>query len=309
MVRDKGFELIVGSSVDRQFGPVILFGAGGIMVELFHDSALALPPLNRTLARRLIERTQISKAFQGLRGQRPIAVDQLEMLLVRFSQLIVDFAEIQELDINPLLAAAESAVALDARVLLCPADLPASKRPRLAIHPYPNQYVAAWRLKDGTEVLVRPIGPEDEPLIEAFHQTHSEHTIRMRFFSLVKTLSRDSLIRLCHLDYDREMALAAVHRDDGHSRIVGVSRYYLDPTTGSAEFAVIVGDAWQGKGLGWHLMERLIAIAQRQGVQQLIGYILPENAPMLQMARDLGFKIHAGQPHDGLEAVLKLTHS
>jgi acetyltransferase len=303
MVRDRGLELIVGSSVDLQFGPVILFGAGGIMVEVVKDSALALPPLNRTLARRLMERTQISRAFQGVRGGRPIAVDQLEMLLVRFSHLLCDFLEIAEIDVNPLLATPERVLALDARVLLATPDLPEEKRPRLAIHPYPNQYTAPFRLNDGTEVVIRAIRPEDEPLITAMHASHSEHTIRMRYFSMVKHLTRDSLIRLCHLDYDREMALAATWRDEkGQPHIVGVSRYYLHPETGVAEFAVIISDRWQGKGLGWHLMERLITVARQRGVKKLLGVVLRENAPMLKMARELGF---VEQP--GLESTIEVV--
>ena len=212
MVIQKGFELIIGSSIDRQFGPVVLFGAGGIMVEVFKDSALALPPLNRTLARRLIERTKISHALAGVRGQKPVDIAGLESLLVRFSQLVADFLEIAEIDINPLLASPERVVALDARVLLAPADLPESKQPKLAIRPYPNQFISSFSLANGNSITVRPIRPEDAPLIVELHAAHSERTIRMRFFSLVKMLSRDSLIRLCQLDYDREMALVAEHK-------------------------------------------------------------------------------------------------
>jgi acetyltransferase len=289
MVRERGHEVIVGSSVDRQFGPVILFGAGGVLVEVFQDRALALPPLNRTLARRLMERTKIYKALQGVRGQRPVDLEALESLLVRFSRLLADFLEIQEVDLNPVLTTPERVVALDARVLLAPADLPEAQRPRLAIRPYPNQYTSAFRLRDGSGVVVRAIRPEDEPLIIGLHAGHSEHTIRMRFFSLVKTLSRDSLIRLCHLDYDREMALVAVVGEGEKARVLGVSRYYLHPETGKAEFALVVGDAHQRQGLGRHLMERLIAIARERRVRRLVGQVLRENGPMLALTASLGF--------------------
>ncbi|HEY7423001.1 MAG TPA: bifunctional acetate--CoA ligase family protein/GNAT family N-acetyltransferase [Gemmataceae bacterium] len=289
MIRERGYELIIGSSVDRQFGPVILFGCGGVLVEVFKDRALGLPPLNRTLARRLMERTKIYQALQGVRGQKPVNLEALETLLARFSLLLVDFPEIQEIDLNPVLATPEHVLALDARLLLCPAGQPPEQRPRLAIHPYPNQYIAPFRMRDGREVLVRPIRPEDEPLIVALHAGHSEHTIRMRFFSMVKTLSRDSLIRLCHLDYDREMALAAVLGEGGESRLLGVSRYYLHPETGAAEFALVVSDAYQRQGLGRHLMQRLIAIARERGVQRLVGQVLAENTPMLHLLRVLGF--------------------
>jgi acetyltransferase len=307
MVRLNGYELIVGSSIDPQFGPVILFGAGGILVEVTHDSALALPPLNRTLARRLMERTQIDRALHGVRGQAPVRLDLLETLLVRFSYLLCDFPEIQEIDINPLLAGPEGVVGLDARVLLGAAGLPPNQRPRLAIHAYPNQYTALFRLSDGTELLIRVIRPEDEPLIIEFHAGHSEQTLRMRFFSLVKALSRDSLIRLCHLDYDREMALVALQRDaDGKPRIAGVSRYYLNPATGDAEFAVVVGDAWQGRGLGRQLMTRLIEVARQRGVGRLVGLVLRENTPMLKLTADLGFAAAATADMGVVRVVLPL---
>ncbi len=287
MIAGGGVELIVGSSVDRQFGPVILFGAGGVLVEIMQDRALALPPLNRTLARRLMERTRIFPALRGVRGQKPVDLGALETLLVHFSQLLTDFSEIQEVDMNPLLASGERIVALDARILLVPADQPEDQRPRLAIHPYPNQYTHSFRLANGEDVTVRAMRPEDEPLIIAMHGRHSEHTIRMRYFSLVKTLSRDSLIRLCHLDYDREMALAAV-KSDGET-MLGVSRYYLYPETGEAEFAVIVSDAHQKLGLGRHLLGRLIEIARERGVKKLVGLVLAENEPMLRLTGSMGF--------------------
>jgi acetyltransferase len=293
MVQERGIEVIAGSKVDTQFGPVILFGAGGVLVEVFQDSALALPPLNRTLARRLMERTKIFKALQGVRGRPPADLAALEALLVRFSRLLTDFLEIQEVDMNPILATPGGALALDARIVLAPAEAP---RPRLAIRPYPNQYTETFRLRDGRDVVIRPIRPEDEPLIIALHASLSEHTVRMRFFSLVKTLSRDSLIRLCHLDYDREMALAAVAEDGGERRILGVARYYLHPETGVAEFALVVGDAYHRLGLGRHLLERLIAIARESGVRSLVGQVLAENAPMLALTASLRF--HPGRTND-----------
>ncbi len=289
MIGTRGVELIVGSSVDRQFGPVILFGAGGVLVEILQDRALALPPLNRTLARRLMERTRIFPALKGVRGQAAVNLEALETLLVHFSQLLTDCPDIQEVDMNPLLAGPERIVALDARILLTPADQPEAERPRLVIHPYPNQYTQTFALRNGDAVTVRAMRPEDEPLLIAMHGRHSEHTIRMRYFSLVKTLSRDSLIRLCHLDYDREMALAAVQTDDTTETMLGVSRYYLHPETGDAEFALIVSDAHQQLGLGRHLLQRLIEIARERGVKRLVGLVLSENAPMLALTASLGF--------------------
>ncbi len=304
MVGAKGYELIVGSSVDGQFGPTLLFGAGGVLVEVFQDRALGLPPLNRTLARRLIERTQIFKALKGIRGQRPIPLHDLETLLVRFSYLLCDFLEIQEIDINPLLASPDGLLALDARVLLAPADQPKAK---LTIEPYPNHHTTPWKLPNGVEIVVRAIRPEDEPMIEEHHRTLSEQSIRMRFFSMVKTLSRDSLIRLCHLDYAREMALVAERRNaQGKPEIIGVSRYYMNPQTRSAEFAVIVHDAYQGQGLGQHLMERLIVVAREREVKELVGSVLRENKRMLALAKDLGFRETKPVDHDVVQVALVL---
>jgi acetyltransferase len=308
MIHSKGFELIVGSSVDRQFGPVVLFGAGGVLVEVDPDRALGLPPLNHTLARRLIERTRIYRALQGVRQLRPVPMDDLEELLVRFSRLVVDFPEIAEIDINPVLAHAEQIIGLDARVLLGAADQPAEARPRLAIHPYPNQYTSAHMLADGSELLVRVIRPEDESLIVEFHGGHSEHTLRMRYFGMVRILSRESLIRLCHLDYDRELALVAIHRDaDDRPHVAGVSRYYVRQETGVAEFALVVGDPWQRKGLGTHLLQRLIAIARERGVLRLVGSILRENGPMIALVRKLHFEVRNTSDKDVVQAVLDLS--
>lgn len=304
MVKLKGYELIVGSSVDAQFGPTILFGCGGVLVEVFKDRALGLPPLNRTLARRLMERTRIFEALKGVRGERSVPLDQLETLLVRFSYLLCDFPELREIDINPLLASPDGLIALDARVLLADSAAPPA---RPAIEPYPNQLVTNWRLPNGTAIVVRPIRAEDEPLIEAHHRALSEQSIRMRFFSMVKALNRDSLIRLCHLDYAREMALVAERRDEqNRPEIIGVSRYYMNPQDRSAEFAVIVRDAYQGVGLGQHLMERLIAVAKERGVKRLVGMVLRQNNRMLTLAKELGFREGTFQDRDAVQVEMDM---
>jgi acetyltransferase len=306
MVTLQGQELIIGSSLDAQFGPVILFGAGGVLVEVFQDRALALPPLNRTLARRLMERTKIYDVLKGVRGQRGVDLMKLETLLVRFSQLVAEQADVQEIDINPLLAGPDGIIALDARVLLSDPKPTDGGRWGLAILPYPNQYTAPFRLADGSEVTVRVIRPEDEPLIVEHHALLSEQSIRLRYFGLVKHLTRDRLIRLCHLDYNREMALVAVHTDENGPHIWGVSRYYFDPETGSAEFALLVADPYQGRGLGHHLMQRLIEVAKDRGVKRLTGLVLRENRPMLDLLRPLGFTATPSDDPTTVEAVLEL---
>jgi len=292
MLPTGGYELIVGSSLDPLFGPVVLFGAGGVLVEILNDNALALPPLTRTLARRLLERTKIYEALKGARGRRPAPIADLELLLVRFSRLVADVADIAEIEINPLIVYGQKIVAVDARATLVPAGSAREGTSRLAIHPYPNQYTAELTLRDGSQVTIRAIRPEDEPLIVELHARHSDRTLWMRFFSLVRTLSRESLIRFCQLDYDRELALVAESVDpDGRRHLVGVSRYHATGNSGSAEFAVVVTDDWQGKGLGRQLLERLITAARERGVRQLSGQVLRENQGMLRLVQAVGFEI------------------
>ena len=216
MVRIEGYELILGSSIDPQFGPVILFGSGGPLVEVYRDRALALPPLNSTLAQRMMEQTRIFTALKGVRGRKPVDLPALESLLVRFSQLVIEQPWISEIDINPLLASPEQFLALDARIVLHPPGTDPDSLPRPAVRPYPSQYVSSWVMKNGTSVLLRPIRPEDEPLMVNFHQTLSDRSVYLRYFyslSLSSRVSHDRLVRICFVDYDREMAIVAEHRD------------------------------------------------------------------------------------------------
>ena len=216
MINYTGYELIIGSSTDPQFGPVLLFGTGGQLVEVVRDRALGLPPLNTTLARRIIERTTISKAFKGVRGRRPIDTAALEQLLVRFSMLVAEQRRIAEIDINPLLASPERLVALDARIVLHPADIADADLPRLAIRPYPLQYVAAWTGRDGSDFLIRPIQPEDEPLLVDFHKRLTAETVYARYLGhlgLSQRTAHERLTRVAFNDYDREIALVALDQD------------------------------------------------------------------------------------------------
>jgi acetyltransferase len=293
MVRRDGYELIVGSSVDAQFGPVILFGAGGQLVEVFRDRALGLPPLNTTLARRLMEQTQIFTALGGVRGRPPVDLGRLEQLLVRFSQLVLDQPWIREIDINPLLASPEGLTALDARVVLHGADARDAHLPRPAIRPYPRQYVTTLRLRDGSAVTVRPIRPEDEPLLVAFHGTLSERSVYLRYLhpvGLSQRVAHERLSRICFPDYDREMVLVAERGTAGAPEIIAVGRLSRLRWTDSAEFSVLIADRWQRRGLGTALLKELLEVGRRERLGRIVGYISAENPEMLRVSRNAGFQ-------------------
>ena len=292
----EGYELILGSSIDAQFGPVLLFGSGGLLVEVFKDRALGLPPLNTTLARRVMERTKIFTALTGVRGRKSVDVAALERLLVRFSYLVAEQRWIREIDINPLLASPERLIALDARVVLHPPDMREEDLPRLAIRPYPVQYLTPWRFDDGTEVLIRPIRPEDEPLMVRFHGTVSERSVYLRYFHMINLDSRvahERLTRICFIDYDREMALVVERRNPETSEreILAVGRLTKARQTNEAEFAVLIGDEFQGHGLGTELVRHLLEIARAEKLNRVTADILPENDPMMRICRQLGFRL------------------
>lgn len=290
-----GYELIIGSSPDPQFGPVMLFGTGGTMVEVFKDRALALPALNTTLARRMMEQTKIFKALKGVRGRDPVDLDALAKLMVRFSFLVVEQPWIKEIDINPLLASSEQLLALDARVVLHDPEVQEEDLPQLAIRPYPAQYIRPWHMKDGTMLNIRPIRPEDEPLMVQFHEGLSEHSVYMRYFHALKLdqrVAHDRLTRICYIDYDREMVLVAVRRQPVRE-IAGVARLSKVYGTDEAEFAVLISDDYQGQGLGSELLERLIQVARDEGdIGRVVAHMLPENLGMKRVAEKLGFNLH-----------------
>lgn len=300
MVSLTGYELIIGSSVDVQLGPVLLFGSGGQLVEVYGDRALGLPPLNSTLARRLMEQTQVYKALKGVRGRAGIDMAALEQLLVRFSQLIVTYPEIRELEINPLLASEDQLLALDARVILHGPELSKDALPKPAIRPYPTQYVHPWQLANGLNVTIRPIRPEDEPLIVAFHQTLSEESIYFRYFHLIKLQTRvahDRLTRICFIDYDQEMALVAEHQepDTGKRLILGVARLSRLHGLNEAEFGMLINDQYQGLGLGTKLLRSLVDVAQAESLTRMSADILPENRAMQHLCKKLGFTVQREQ--------------
>jgi acetyltransferase len=309
MIRTEGYELILGSSIDSQFGPVILFGSGGQLVEVYKDRAVGLPPLNTTLARRVMERTKILTALKGVRGRKPVDLAALERLIVRFSYLITEQSWIKEIDINPLLASPDGLLALDARVVLYPADL--SAPPKSAIRPYPTQYVQPWKFPDGAEVLIRPIRPEDEPMIARFHERLSERSVYLRYFHLIdldRRVSHDRLIRTCFNDYDRDIALVAEHRnkDTGEHEILAVGRLRKVDAT-EAELAVLITDEFQGQGLGTELSRRLVEIARVEKIERVIAEILPENIHMQRVCRELGFRMDELPDNGGIHAVYEIA--
>ncbi len=312
MIHTDGYELILGSSIDPQFGPVILFGSGGQLVEVYRDRALALPPLNTTLAQRLMEQTHVYRALQGVRGRDPVDLDLLKIILVRFSKLVIEQRRIKEIDINPLLASPEKILALDARVILHAPGTSPEKLPRTAIRPYPSHYIWRWTAKNGTPVVIRPIRPEDEPLMVKFHGTVSDRSVYLRYFhmeSLSSRVDHERLFQKCFIDYDREMALVAdyLNPETGEHEILGVAR--LTKTIGErdAEVAVLVSDEKQGQGIGTELLGRLIEVARGEKLERVIANILPENLAMRSLANRFAFiAAPSGEDPDMLVGILTL---
>ena len=301
--RSDAYELIIGVLTDPQFGPIILFGQGGTAVEVIDDKALGLPPLNMHLARELIKHTRIYKLLAGRRHRPAVDMDAIALSLIKVGQLIIDHPEIVELDINPLLCDASGVMALDARIRIEPTELPASAR--LAIKPYPKELEEIITLGDGSELLIRPIMPEDEPSMhESFAQLTAEE-IYYRFFTPIKKMSHTMAARLTQLDYDREMALVLTEPGiPGKAAIYGVVRLAADPNKERAEFAIIIGGIMTGKGLGTAMMLRIIDYARHAGIKELDGDVLRDNEPMLKLSQRLGF-IQSDVPDD--DSIVKVT--
>ena len=305
------YEIILGASLDPQFGPVLLFGTGGQLVEVFKDRALGLPPLNSTLARRMMEQTKIYKALKGVRGRKPVDLAALETLMVRFSALVAEQSWIKEIDINPLLASPDGLIALDARVVVHGPEVTEDQLPTTAIRPYPTKHVNGWTLKDGTAVTIRPIRPEDEPAMVRFHETLSERSVYLRYFHLINLEQRtthERLTRICFIDYDREMALVAEHRNPstGESEILGVGRMTKIHGTREAEVAVLVSDKCQGRGLGKELLARLQLVAADEKLTKLSADILPDNKEIIRLCEKLGFTLNHSLEDEMVRAEFKL---
>ena len=290
MVNWTGYELIVGSSPDPQFGPVLLFGMGGQLVEVFRDRALALPPLNTTLARTLINETTVSHALKGVRGRRPIDEEVLAALLVRFSELVAEQPRIAEIDINPLLASPERVIALDARVVLHPASIPDEDLPRLAIRPYPYEYEREAVTDDGVTLRVRPVRPEDEPAVARFHAGLSPETVVARYGverSLEERTAHDRLRRIVFADYDRQFALVA--EVPGRDELAGIARVSRIHASDDRRLTMTVADGWQRRGVGARLLDAAVRVARGEGVANLVAELDAGNRGMRELLADEGF--------------------
>jgi acetyltransferase len=291
MIKDVDYELILGAKKDHDFGAIILFGLGGIGVELFKDFSIGLPPLNQVLARHLMEETRVYQDLsKGLRNKKSIDMKALDEIVVSFSNMIVDFPEMAEVDINPLGVTEGKVSALDARIIIDQSfDDTMDPYSHLVILPYPTKYVTPWKLKDGTELILRPIRPEDEPLEHELIRGLSPETSQFRFFHVIKDLSHEDLVRFCNIDYDREMAFIGETRE-GNKRIeIAVARLVLEPNKKQGEFAIVIADKYQGRGLGTKLTNMLIEWAKEKGVEKIYAQVMTENTKMVRLAEKLGF--------------------
>jgi acetyltransferase len=309
IVRPKARELIAGVADDPTFGPVIAFGQGGTAVEVISDKALALPPLNLDLARRLIARTRVSGILKSYRNVPAADERAIELLLVKLSQLVADFLEIREIDLNPVLADETGVIAVDARVSVAPVEklhAGRSGNPRFAIRPYPSEWERHIKLRDGTAVFVRPVRPEDEPLYGPFFAAVTPSDLRLRFFAPVKDFSHTFIARFTQIDYARAMAFIAI--DEATGAMLGVVRLHADADYVSGEYAILVRSDLKGHGLGWLLMQLIIEYARSEGIRSIKGQVLQENMIMLDMCRNLGFHI-ASDPEEQSSAIVTLSLS
>ena len=286
-------EMIIGAKRDTTFGAAVLVGMGGVTAEVMGDHAVALPPLNERLARRMVESLRSWKLLAGYRGRDQVDVDRLVEVLIRFSYLVADFPEIAEIDINPLMVSPEGVMALDARIILDHEAIEHGFKPfqHLAIRPYPEEYERRVALSDGTPVLLRPIRPEDEPRWHEMLARCSPESIRMRFMAMFKRTTHRMAARYCFIDYDREMAIVAEVEEEGQKKLIGVGRLVMEHDGQTAEYAVLVIDEWQGRTLGMILTEYCIEIGKQRGLKRVTAVTTPENARMIEVFRRLGFRL------------------
>jgi acetyltransferase len=289
--RAHGRELLIGVIRDRVFGPAIVFGTGGTGVDVHRDRAVALPPLNRYLVGDMIRGTRVARLLGAFRNMPPVDMEALEEVLLRVSEMVCELPELAELDINPVIADAAGAIAVDARAVLRPVAARRDRYGHMAIHPYPTALVSHWQPREGPRVTLRPIRPEDAEMEKDFIRELSAESRYFRFMDTLRELTPQMLVRFTQIDYDREMAFVATLRAQDAEREVGVARYVANPDGESCEYAIVIADGWQGKGLGRRMMEQLIAVARSRGLRSMVGHVLAENRGMLALAQKLGFVI------------------
>jgi acetyltransferase len=289
--RAHGRELMVGVIRDPVFGPAIVFGTGGTAVEVHRDRAVALPPLNQFLVADMIRGTRVAKLLGAFRRMPPVDREALEGVLLRVSELVCELPALLELDINPLIADESGAIAVDARVVLRPGPAPRDRYGHMAIHPYPARFVSTWQPASGPPITLRPIRPEDAEMEQEFVKNLSAETRYFRFMDTLRELTPQMLVRFTQIDYDREMAFVATVPGEGRETEIGVARYVANPDGESCEYALVIADGWQRKGLGRRMMEQLIAVARARGLRTMVGHVLAENRGMLHLCQGLGFVI------------------
>jgi acetyltransferase len=306
MIKEKGIEIILGAKTDSLFGPVIMFGRGGIDVEIYKDVAIGLLPLNQTLARRMMEETKVYQLLKGYRNRPPANIKLLDEIIVRFSQMMVDFPQLKEFEINPLFIDENEAFALDARGMIYQEGLKAKPHENLVITPYPEKYKSLWKLRDGRTLLLRPIKPEDEPLWLEMFQNFSEESLHFRLFQTIVQPAHEYSVRYCNIDYDRELAIVAEIEEDGKRKMLGVVRLNLSPSEKSGEISFIVTDTMQGQGLGSKMVDYMIEISKDKKLESINAIMLPDNYKAIKLLREMGFTIESLD--DGTQrAILDLT--
>ena len=295
-----GRELLVGANRDPVFGMAIVFGAGGVQVEIMRDRTVALPPLNTFLAEQMIAQTHIAHLLEAFRDMPAVNMDDLVQVLRRVSEMVCELPEIRSLDINPLIASEAGVMALDARIVVERRPPSLERYGHIAIHPYPVHLVNVWQLSDGTDITIRPIRPEDASIEQSFVRELSPQSKYFRFMQSLNELTREMLVRFTQLDYNRELALIAVLEQGGEETELGVARYVMNPDGQSCEFALVVADEWQRKGIGSRLMNALIEAARARGLRSMSGEILATNRHMLELAESLGFELHTSPDDPGI---------
>jgi acetyltransferase len=305
--RPHGRELMIGVFRDPIFGPVISFGAGGFDVEVFSDRSVALPPLNKFLARDLIESTRASIILGEFHNMPPVDQKALREVLLCVSEMVCELPWLMELDINPLIVDEKGAIAADARIVVDHiSETSGDRYAHMAIYPYPVHLTQEWQMKDGTAVTIRPIRPEDAEMEQEFVKAMSDESRYYRFMDTLRELTPTMLVRFTQIDYDREMALVGtLAGDEGKETQIGVARYVVNPDGESVEFALAVGDAWQKSGVGRKLMTALIDCARQKGYRAVVGDVLSTNGKMFNLMTSLGFTIHPHPDDTAVKRVIK----